>query len=60
MYTERSVTALNTAMQVWVNASSSCFSNPAGVALELHHEHEGIVQSLTTAANGALGPHRRR
>ena len=50
---ERSVTALNTAMQVWVNASSSCFSNPAGVALELHHEHEGIVQSLTTAANGS-------
>ena len=50
---ERSITALNTPMPVWVNASSSCFSNPAGVALELHHEHEGIVKSLTTAANGS-------
>ena len=50
---ERAVTALNTPMQVWVNASSSCFSNPAGVNLELHHEHEGIVETLTTAANGS-------
>ena len=50
---QRTVTALNTAMGVWVNASSSCFSNPAGIALELHHENEGIVNSLTTAANGS-------
>jgi len=50
---ERSITALNTPMQVWVNASSSCFSNPSGVNLELHHEHEGIVKSLTTGANGS-------
>ncbi|MDA0925936.1 MAG: hypothetical protein O3C36_04765, partial [archaeon] len=50
---ERSITALNTPMAVWVNASSSCFSNPAGLSLDLHHEHEGIVQSLTTAANGS-------
>ena len=50
---ERSITALNTPMQVWVNASSSCFSNPAGVQLELHHEVEGFVTALTTAANGS-------
>ena len=49
----RTVTALNTPMQVWVNASSSCFTNPAGVSVELHHEAEGIAQSLTTAANGS-------
>ena len=29
-------------MQVWVNASSSCFSNVAGLQLELHHEVEGF------------------
>ncbi len=50
---ERSITALDTPMQVWVNASSSCFSNPAGLQLELHHEVEGFVTSLTTAANGS-------
>jgi len=50
---ERSITALDTPMAVWVNASSSCYSNPAGLSLDLHHEHEGIVQSLTTAANGS-------
>ena len=50
---ERAVTALNTPMQVWVNASSSCFNNPAGLSLELHHETEGIVETLTTAANGS-------
>lgn len=49
----RSVTALNTPMEVWVNASASCFSNPAGVSLELHHETEGSVQTLTTASNGS-------
>lgn len=50
---ERSITALNTPMAVWVNASASCFSNPAGLTLDLHHENEGLVQSLTTAANGS-------
>ena len=50
---ERAITALNTPMQVWVNASSSCFSNTAGLPLELHHEVEGFVTSLTTAANGS-------
>ena len=50
---ERTVTALNSPMQVWVNASSSCFTNPAGLSLELHHETEGFVQTLTTAANGS-------
>lgn len=50
---ERSITALNTPLQVWVNASSSCFSNTAGLQLELHHEVEGFVTSLTTAANGS-------
>ena len=39
---ERSITALNAPMQVWVNASSSCFSNVAGLQLELHHETEGF------------------
>ena len=37
-------------MQVWVNA---CFSNVAGLQVELHHEAEGFVTSLTTAANGS-------
>ena len=50
---ERSITALNAPMQVWVNASSSCFSNVAGLQLELHHETEGFSTSLTTAANGS-------
>jgi hypothetical protein len=50
---ERSITALDTPMQVWVNASSSCFSNTAGLSLELHHEVEGFVTALTTAANGS-------
>ena len=50
---ERSITALDTPMQVWVNASSSCFSNTAGLQLELHHEVEGFVTSLTTATNGS-------
>ncbi|MCH1461506.1 MAG: hypothetical protein L7U25_04020, partial [Candidatus Poseidonia sp.] len=50
---ERSITALNTPMGVWVNASSSCFSNPAGLSLDLYHEVEGFLTSLTTAANGS-------
>lgn len=50
---QRSITALNSPMEVWVNASSSCFSNTAGVSLELHHEVEGFVTALTTAANGS-------
>ena len=51
--TGRQVTALNSPMDVWVNASSSCFSNTAGLGLELHHEAEGIVKSLTTSSNGS-------
>ena len=50
---QRTITSLNTPMEVWVNASSSCFSNTAGLALELHHEVEGIAIPLTTAANGS-------
>ena len=50
---ERSITALNSPMQVWVNASSSCFSNVAGLQLDLHHEAEGFLTTLTTAANGS-------
>ena len=50
---ERSITALNSPMQVWVNASSSCFSNVAGVQVDLHHEAEGFLTTLTTAANGS-------
>ena len=50
---ERSITALNSPMQVWVNASSSCYSNVAGLQVDLHHEVEGFVTSLTTAANGS-------
>ena len=50
---EREITALNTPLQVWVNASSSCFSNSAGINVDLHHEHEGLTTSLTTASNGS-------
>ena len=50
---ERAITALNTPLQVWVNASSSCFSNTGGLQVELHHEAEGFVTTLTTAANGS-------
>jgi len=50
---QRTITALNTPIQVWVNASSSCFSNVAGLQVDLHHEAEGFVTSLTTAANGS-------
>ncbi len=49
------ITALDTPLDIWVNASSStgCFSNPSGVTLELRNEATGEVQSLTTAANGS-------
>ena len=50
---ERQVTALNTPMEVWVHASASCFTNPAGQTVELHHEVEGILATLTTGANGS-------
>ena len=50
---ERRVTALNSPLEVWVNASSSCFASTSGLSVALHHEHEGVVQSLVTAANGS-------
>ena len=59
---ERSITALNTPMQVWVNASSSCFSNTAGLQLELHHEVEGFVTSTDHGCQRqclGYGRHRR-
>ena len=49
------ITALDTPTDVWVNASSSqgCFSNSAGVNLEVRHEASGFTQQLTTANNGS-------
>ena len=53
--TESDVTALDTPIDVWINASSApgCLANPSGVGLELRHEATGEIQSLTTAANGS-------
>ena len=51
--TTNSITALNTPTEVWVNASASCFSNIAGLQLELRYETTGFLASLTTAANGS-------
>ena len=53
--TESDVTALDTPIDVWINASSApgCVANPSGVGLELRHEATGEIQSLTTAANGS-------
>ena len=50
---ENDITALNTPMNVWVNASSSCFSTTSGIPIEVHHETMGIVNLATTAANGS-------
>ena len=47
------ITALNTLVPVWVNASSSCFSQISGIPLELHHEAMNQVVMLTTASNGS-------
>ena len=53
--TENDVTALDTPIDVWVNASSAtgCLGSTSGVSLELRHEATGEIQSLTTAANGS-------
>ena len=49
------ITALDTPTDVWINASSSagCFSNNAGVVLEVRHEATGFAQQITTANNGS-------
>ena len=47
------LTALNTPMPVWVNASSNCFSTTTGIPLELRHEAMNQVVSVTTASNGS-------
>ena len=47
------ITALNTAMPVWVNASSNCFSQISGIPLELRHEAMDQVVMVTTASNGS-------
>lgn len=53
--TVNDVTALDTPIDVWVNASSTsgCFGTTGGLSLELRHEATGEIQSLTTAANGS-------
>ena len=53
--TANDVTALDTPIDIWVNASSStgCLGTTSGVSLELRHEATGEVQTLTTAANGS-------
>ena len=48
-----SITALNTPIEVWANVSTTCFSNIAGLQLELRYETTGFLASLTTAANGS-------
>ena len=35
---ENDITALNTPMNVWVNAFPSCFSTTSGIPIEVHHE----------------------
>ena len=50
---ESDITALNTPMAVWVNASSNCFSTTVGIPLELRHEAMNNVVTMTTASNGS-------
>ena len=50
---EAEITALNTPMSVWVNASSNCFSTTSGIPLEIHHEAMKSVTLVTTASNGS-------
>ncbi len=50
---ENPITALNTPMGVWVNASASCFSSPGNLPVELRHEATGSTQYASTAANGS-------
>ena len=49
---ENPITALNSPMGVWVNASASCFSSVNNIPIELRHETTGSVQYAPTAANG--------
>lgn len=51
--TTNPITALNAPTEVWVNASSTCFSNTGGLQLELRYETTGYLASLSTAANGS-------
>ncbi|MDP6188428.1 MAG: hypothetical protein QF699_03805, partial [Candidatus Poseidoniaceae archaeon] len=50
---ENSITALNTPLGVWVNASNSCFNPTSGLPIELRHETTSSVLTGTTAANGS-------
>ena len=50
---ENPITALNTPMGVWVNASASCFSSPSNLPVELRHEATGSTQYASTGANGS-------
>ena len=49
---ENPITALNSPMGVWVNASASCFSNIDNIGIELRHETTGSLQYASTASNG--------
>ncbi len=50
---ENQITALNTPIEVWVNASSNCFSTTSGIPIEVRHEATNTVQMATTASNGS-------
>ena len=50
---EADITALNSPMAVWVNASSNCFSTTSGIPLEIRHEAMNSVTLVTTASNGS-------
>ncbi len=51
--TSTSVTALNTPIEVWANATDSSGSPQSGVDIELRYEAEEFSASLTTASNGS-------
>ena len=50
---ENTITALNTPLGVWVNASNACFNPTSGLPIELRHETTSSVLTGTTAANGS-------
>ncbi|MBT5392067.1 MAG: hypothetical protein HOL22_06980 [Euryarchaeota archaeon] len=50
---ENEITALNTPMAVWVNASSDCFSSVDGIPLEIHNEAMDNIVQVVTASNGS-------
>ena len=50
---ENEITALNTPMAVWVNASASCFSTTSNIPLDIHNEAMNNVVSVVTASNGS-------